>query len=87
MPLLKQFIFFSQLFYTTVLVLCYVIYFTKLLGSPESTKLQTLPVSRITDLLPNITRNGVSNTFLSLIILIIGAAYPWEKETATGLLL
>ncbi|XP_054966032.1 protein RFT1 homolog isoform X3 [Pan paniscus] len=47
-----------KLFYTTVLVLCYVIYFTKLLGSPESTKLQTLPVSRITDLLPNITRNG-----------------------------
>uniref|UniRef100_G3QL08 Protein RFT1 homolog n=1 Tax=Gorilla gorilla gorilla TaxID=9595 RepID=G3QL08_GORGO len=48
----------AQLFYTTVLVLCYVIYFTKLLGSPESTKLQTLPVSRITDLLPSITRNG-----------------------------
>ncbi|XP_063517134.1 protein RFT1 homolog isoform X6 [Pongo pygmaeus] len=48
----------AQLFYTTVLVLCYVIYFTRLLGSPESTKLQTLPVSRITDLLPNITRNG-----------------------------
>ncbi|XP_012316145.2 protein RFT1 homolog isoform X1 [Aotus nancymaae] len=48
----------AQLFYTTVLVLCYVIYFTKLLGSSESTKLQTLPVSRITDLLPNITRNG-----------------------------
>ncbi|XP_055238641.1 man(5)GlcNAc(2)-PP-dolichol translocation protein RFT1 isoform X2 [Gorilla gorilla gorilla] len=47
-----------KLFYTTVLVLCYVIYFTKLLGSPESTKLQTLPVSRITDLLPSITRNG-----------------------------
>lgn len=45
----------AQLFYTTVLVLCYVIYFTKLLGS---TKLQTLPVSRITDLLPNITRSG-----------------------------
>ncbi|XP_030780873.1 protein RFT1 homolog isoform X3 [Rhinopithecus roxellana] len=48
----------AQLFYTTVLVLCYVTYFTKLLGSPESTKLQTLPVSRITDLLPNITRSG-----------------------------
>lgn len=48
----------AQLFYTTVLVLCYVIYFTKLLGSPESTKLQTLPVSRITDLLPDITRSG-----------------------------
>ncbi|XP_033066017.1 protein RFT1 homolog isoform X4 [Trachypithecus francoisi] len=48
----------AQLFYTTVLVLCYVTYFTKLLGSPESAKLQTLPVSRITDLLPNITRSG-----------------------------
>ncbi|XP_069874629.1 man(5)GlcNAc(2)-PP-dolichol translocation protein RFT1 isoform X1 [Dipodomys merriami] len=47
----------AQIFYTTVLVLCYVIYFTKLLSSPESTKQQTLPVSRITDLLPNITRS------------------------------
>ncbi|XP_012494000.1 PREDICTED: protein RFT1 homolog [Propithecus coquereli] len=48
----------AQLFYTIVLVLCYVIYFTKLLGSPESTKQQTLPVSRITDLLPGIIRSG-----------------------------
>ncbi|XP_037654169.1 protein RFT1 homolog [Choloepus didactylus] len=48
----------AQLFYTTFLVLCYVIHFTKLLGSPESTKQQTLPVSRMTDLLPNITRSG-----------------------------
>ncbi|XP_048211790.1 protein RFT1 homolog [Perognathus longimembris pacificus] len=47
----------AQIFYTTVLVLCYVIYFTKLLSSPESTKQQTLPVSRITDLLPSITRS------------------------------
>uniref|UniRef100_A0A8C5UX46 Protein RFT1 homolog n=1 Tax=Microcebus murinus TaxID=30608 RepID=A0A8C5UX46_MICMU len=47
----------AQLFYTTILVLCYVIYFTKLLSSPESTKQQTLPVSRITDLLPSITRS------------------------------
>ncbi|XP_045718137.1 protein RFT1 homolog [Mirounga angustirostris] len=47
----------AQLLYTAVLVLCYVIYFTKLLGSSESTKQQTLPVSRITDLLPNITRS------------------------------
>ncbi|XP_014648471.1 PREDICTED: protein RFT1 homolog [Ceratotherium simum simum] len=47
----------AQLFYTTVLVLCYVIYFTKLLGSPESTKQQTLPVSRMTDLLPNVMRS------------------------------
>ncbi|XP_059966548.1 protein RFT1 homolog isoform X5 [Mesoplodon densirostris] len=47
----------AQLFYTAVLVLCYVIYFTKLLASPESAKQQVLPVSRMTDLLPNITRN------------------------------
>ncbi|XP_006892352.1 PREDICTED: protein RFT1 homolog [Elephantulus edwardii] len=45
----------AQLFYTTVLVLCYVIYFTKLLGSPEYSKRQTLPISRMTDLLPTIT--------------------------------
>ncbi|XP_077605673.1 man(5)GlcNAc(2)-PP-dolichol translocation protein RFT1 [Crocuta crocuta] len=45
----------AQLFYTAVLVLCYVIYFTKLLGSSESTKQQTLPVSRMTDLLPSFT--------------------------------
>lgn len=47
----------AQLFYTAVLVLCYVIYFQKLLGSPESIK-HTLPVSRMTDLLPNIPRSG-----------------------------
>ncbi|GAB5568156.1 protein RFT1 homolog [Prionailurus viverrinus] len=47
----------AQLFYTAVLVLCYVIYFTKLLGSSESTKQQTLPVSRMTDMLPSITRS------------------------------
>uniref|UniRef100_A0A8C6S2V7 Protein RFT1 homolog n=1 Tax=Nannospalax galili TaxID=1026970 RepID=A0A8C6S2V7_NANGA len=40
----------AQLFYTAVLVLCYVMYFTKVLRSPELTKQQTLPVSRITDL-------------------------------------
>ncbi|XP_053456849.1 protein RFT1 homolog [Nycticebus coucang] len=48
----------AQLLYTTILVLCYVIYFTKLLGSPVSTKQQILPVSRIADLLPNVTRSG-----------------------------
>ncbi|EFB13606.1 hypothetical protein PANDA_007561, partial [Ailuropoda melanoleuca] len=47
----------AQLFYTAALVLCYVIYFTKLLGSSESTKEQTLPVSRMTDLLPSLTRS------------------------------
>lgn len=47
----------AQLFYTAVLVLCYVIYFKKLLGSPGSIK-HTLPVSRMKDLLPNIPRSG-----------------------------
>ncbi|XP_035308252.1 protein RFT1 homolog isoform X2 [Cricetulus griseus] len=47
----------AQLFYTTVLVLCYVIYLIKLLRSPESAKQLTLPVSRITQLLPSITRS------------------------------
>uniref|UniRef100_M3YZE8 Protein RFT1 homolog n=2 Tax=Mustela putorius furo TaxID=9669 RepID=M3YZE8_MUSPF len=46
----------AQLLYTTVLVLCYVIYFTKLLGSAESNKQQALPISRMTDLLPSVTR-------------------------------
>ncbi|MBZ3889429.1 Protein RFT1-like protein [Sciurus carolinensis] len=57
-----------KLFYTSVLVLCYVVYFTKLLSSPESTKQYTLPVSRITDLLPNFTRSRVSNTFYLIIL-------------------
>ncbi|XP_062057068.1 protein RFT1 homolog isoform X1 [Lepus europaeus] len=48
----------AQLFYTAVLVLCYVVYFTKLLLSPGSTKPQILPVSRIRDLLPSLTRTG-----------------------------
>ncbi|KAM7063627.1 man(5)GlcNAc(2)-PP-dolichol translocation protein RFT1 isoform 2-T2 [Molossus nigricans] len=48
----------AQLSYTAVLVLCYVIYFKKLLGFPKSTKQQTLPVSRMTDLLPSILRSG-----------------------------
>lgn len=51
----------AQLFFTAVLVLCYVIYFTKLLGSPESSKGQVLPVSRMTDLLPSITRSRESD--------------------------
>uniref|UniRef100_A0AC11CKC5 RFT1 homolog n=1 Tax=Ovis aries TaxID=9940 RepID=A0AC11CKC5_SHEEP len=47
----------AQLFYTTVLVLCYVIYFAKILGSPESAKQQALPVSSMTDLLPSMTKS------------------------------
>ncbi|XP_036286759.1 protein RFT1 homolog isoform X3 [Pipistrellus kuhlii] len=46
-----------KLFYTTVLVLCYVAYFKKLLGFPKSAKQQMLPVSRMTDLLPSILRS------------------------------
>uniref|UniRef100_A0A8D0G7Q4 Protein RFT1 homolog n=1 Tax=Sphenodon punctatus TaxID=8508 RepID=A0A8D0G7Q4_SPHPU len=42
----------SQLLYTTVLVLCYVTYFMKFLGSPEATK-KSFPVSKMTDILPN----------------------------------
>ncbi|XP_021490860.1 protein RFT1 homolog isoform X1 [Meriones unguiculatus] len=47
----------AQLFYTAVLVLCYVIYLIKLLHSPESTKQLTLPVSKIAQLLPSISRS------------------------------
>lgn len=47
----------AQLLYTAVLVLCYVIYIIKLLHSPESAKQLTLPVSRIAQLLPTITRS------------------------------
>lgn len=52
-----------QLFYTAALVLCYVGYFTKLLGSPQSAKQQALPVSRMADVLPSIGRSRVSNAF------------------------
>ncbi|XP_065789564.1 man(5)GlcNAc(2)-PP-dolichol translocation protein RFT1 isoform X4 [Muntiacus reevesi] len=55
----------AQLSYTTVLVLCYVIYFAKVLGSPESAKQQALPVSSMTDLLPSMTRSRVSNAFVN----------------------
>ena len=59
------FFFFFQLSYTAVLVLCYVTYFKKLLGFSKSTKQQTLPVSRMTDLLPNILRSRVSDVFFA----------------------
>ncbi|KAL1781217.1 RFT1-like [Sigmodon hispidus] len=47
----------AQLFYTAIMVLCYVIYLIKLLRSPESTKRLTLPISKITQLLPSVTRS------------------------------
>ncbi|XP_074861523.1 man(5)GlcNAc(2)-PP-dolichol translocation protein RFT1 isoform X3 [Carettochelys insculpta] len=43
----------AQLLYTSVLVLCYVTYFMKFLGSPEARK-KSFPVSRMTDLLPSL---------------------------------
>ncbi|TFK04962.1 Protein RFT1-like protein [Platysternon megacephalum] len=43
----------AQLLYTSILVLCYVMYFMKFLGSPEATK-KSFPVSRMTDLLPKL---------------------------------
>uniref|UniRef100_A0A674JQC1 Protein RFT1 homolog n=1 Tax=Terrapene triunguis TaxID=2587831 RepID=A0A674JQC1_9SAUR len=46
----------AQLLYTSILVLCYVMYFMKFLGSPEATK-KSFPVSRMTDLLPNLTED------------------------------
>ncbi|XP_043934111.1 protein RFT1 homolog [Protopterus annectens] len=47
---------FVQLVYTGVLVLCYVIYFTKFLKSPESQK-KSFPFSRLTDFLPKFPKN------------------------------
>ncbi|KAM9096471.1 protein RFT1 homolog [Sarcophilus harrisii] len=47
----------TQLLYTTVLVSCYAIHFMKLMSSQQSTK-KSLPISRMTDLLPHITVKG-----------------------------
>ncbi|XP_072845854.1 man(5)GlcNAc(2)-PP-dolichol translocation protein RFT1 isoform X2 [Pogona vitticeps] len=41
-----------KLLYTSVLILCYIIYFMKFLGSPEATK-KSFPVNRIISILPN----------------------------------
>lgn len=46
----------AQLLYTAVLVLCYMLYLIKLLRSPESSKQLTLPISKVTQLLPSISR-------------------------------
>ncbi|XP_075403635.1 man(5)GlcNAc(2)-PP-dolichol translocation protein RFT1 isoform X3 [Tenrec ecaudatus] len=48
----------AQLSYAVVLLLCYVIYFAKLLGSPESAQQHSLPVSRMMDVLPSVTGRG-----------------------------
>ncbi|XP_030425291.1 protein RFT1 homolog isoform X1 [Gopherus evgoodei] len=48
----------AQLLYTSILVLCYVMYFMKFLGSPEATK-KSFPVSRMTDLLPNLIEDQI----------------------------
>ncbi|XP_042309278.1 protein RFT1 homolog isoform X2 [Sceloporus undulatus] len=42
----------AQLVYTSILVLCYVTYFMKFLGSPEATK-KSFPVTRMVSILPN----------------------------------
>uniref|UniRef100_A0A8D2JBZ8 Protein RFT1 homolog n=1 Tax=Varanus komodoensis TaxID=61221 RepID=A0A8D2JBZ8_VARKO len=42
----------AQLLYTSILVLCYLIYFVKFLGSPEATK-KSFPVTQVTAVLPN----------------------------------
>lgn len=46
----------SQLFYTTVLVACYVTYFGKFVGSPEA-KNKYFPVTSMIDLLPTAKKN------------------------------
>ncbi|XP_061477968.1 protein RFT1 homolog isoform X2 [Rhineura floridana] len=42
----------AQLLYTSILVLCYIMYFMKFLGSPEATK-KSFPVTQIISVLPN----------------------------------
>ncbi|KAK6473837.1 protein RFT1-like protein [Huso huso] len=46
----------AQLAYTSFLVLCYVLYFVKFLGSQEAEK-SSFPLSRVRDLLPKCTRD------------------------------
>ncbi|KAM6248110.1 man(5)GlcNAc(2)-PP-dolichol translocation protein RFT1 isoform 2-T2 [Spheniscus humboldti] len=46
----------AQLFYVSVLVMCYVIYFMMFLGSPEATK-KSFPVARMKALLPNLVED------------------------------
>ncbi|XP_045153480.1 protein RFT1 homolog isoform X2 [Echinops telfairi] len=48
----------AQLSYAVALLLCYVIYFAKLLGSPESARQHNLPVSSMMDVLPSLTGSG-----------------------------
>uniref|UniRef100_A0A8V1AC73 Protein RFT1 homolog n=1 Tax=Gallus gallus TaxID=9031 RepID=A0A8V1AC73_CHICK len=50
-----------KLFYTSVLVTCYVVYFAKFLGSPEATK-KSFPITRMKALLPNLMAD---KTFLN----------------------
>uniref|UniRef100_A0A8B9Q0V5 Protein RFT1 homolog n=1 Tax=Apteryx owenii TaxID=8824 RepID=A0A8B9Q0V5_APTOW len=46
----------AQLLYTSILVMCYVIYFMTFLGSPEATK-KSFPVARMKALLPNLVED------------------------------
>uniref|UniRef100_A0A8B9TL76 Protein RFT1 homolog n=1 Tax=Anas platyrhynchos TaxID=8839 RepID=A0A8B9TL76_ANAPL len=51
----------AQLLYTSVLVMCYIIYFGMFLGSPEATK-KSFPVTRMKALLPKVVED---ETFLN----------------------
>uniref|UniRef100_A0A803Y6L4 Protein RFT1 homolog n=1 Tax=Meleagris gallopavo TaxID=9103 RepID=A0A803Y6L4_MELGA len=67
----------AQLLYTSVLVLCYVVYFAKFLGSPEATK-KSFPVPTMKALLPNLMEDkddvavaaNVLELLLKLVLLI-----------------
>ncbi|OXB60687.1 hypothetical protein ASZ78_011527 [Callipepla squamata] len=51
----------AQLLYTSVLVMCYVVYFAMFLGSPEATK-KSFPITRMKSLLPTLMED---KTFLN----------------------
>ncbi|XP_025913119.1 protein RFT1 homolog [Apteryx rowi] len=57
----------AQLLYTSILVMCYVIYFMTFLGSPEATK-KSFPVARMKALLPNLVEDEVGHTVYFLIL-------------------
>ncbi|KAI6077129.1 Protein RFT1-like protein [Aix galericulata] len=67
----------AQLLYTSVLVMCYVIYFGMFLGSPEATK-KSFPVTRMKALLPKVVEDeddiamaaNVLEQLLKLVLLI-----------------
>nr|XP_033781611.1 protein RFT1 homolog isoform X1 [Geotrypetes seraphini] len=46
----------SQLLYTSLLVICYVVYFLNFLGSPEALR-RSFPIYRVTELLPHLVQD------------------------------